>query len=88
MNSLLERIAVWTFFFAMLAIVVALGYATLHLTLNTATTAEMNARFDKVDAQIEKVTVQLQAIRSDIASVRIDNSEKMLNHVSQVHVKP
>ena len=89
MNTLTEKIAVWTFFLTVLAVVIGVTYATVHLVRDTATTTEMNARFDEIDAKIdtqfELIREELSAIRKDIHAIDVKVSDSMVNHLSTTH---
>jgi hypothetical protein len=85
----LERVAVWTFFLTAFAVVVALGYATLHLNLDTATKGDMEAHFAKIDTKFAKIDTKLEKleiIRAEISSIEVKVSDSMVSHLSTAHV--
>jgi sensor domain CHASE-containing protein len=83
MNTLAEKIALWGFLITILAVFIAVGYATLHLALGSATKAEMNARFDKLETQLKIIHEDLS---TEISSVNVKVSDNMVDHLSTAHV--
>ena len=75
----MEKVAVWTFYVTVIAVVVSLSYATLHLVRGTATRADLvqlESKMDKGFARLESLLVDK----------KLDAKQDMINHISTAHV--
>jgi hypothetical protein len=78
MGGLVEKIATWTYFIAALAILLALLFNTLHLTLNTATSVELTALETKMDKRFDH-------LESILVNGKLDAKQEMITHLSTAH---
>ena len=70
--GLIEKIAVWTFFVTIVAVLVSLSYAVIHLVRGTATQAKMDEGF-----------VRIASLLTDIKQ---EVKQDMIDHLSTAHV--
>lgn len=78
------RLTLGMFFLTAIAVLIAVGYATVHLAGNMVTKDDLAASEARI---ISAIREDIQEAKDEVHNLRSETNNKVLNHVTTLHAK-